>query len=149
VVSAEAESELIDKAEVEFYLDEVKYAYWDLATLGERWDEIREASAAEEMENDEFLSILYDEIIPMNLELLEKIEAIQTPNDATTEINETLIDAVGNQQLAFTEFASAIETGDISKITTANGLLNDVRKSDREFARKLDQLLSEYDIEME
>lgn len=142
-------SELSDKVEVEVYFDEAKESYLGVTSLGERWDELREASASGQIDDYEFRDILYEEILPLNMELLEELEAIQTPNEETTDINETIIEAIGNQHLAFTEIIFAIETGDLSKITSANELLNDVRKKDREFVRKLEALLLKYNIDYE
>ncbi|PIC59066.1 hypothetical protein CSV80_00655 [Sporosarcina sp. P12(2017)] len=136
-----------DKAEVKSYLDEVKTSYIKLSDLGARWDELREASTTGEIDDYELGVLIQEEVLPANMALLEELEAIRTPNDETTEVNEILIEAIGNQQLAFTEILSAIETGDSSKITSANALLNDVRKNDREFGRKIEQLLSDYNLE--
>lgn len=136
-----------DKAEVKIYLDKVKVSYIKLSELGARWDELREASASGEIDDYEVGESIHEEVLPANMALLEELEAIRTPNDETTEANEILIEAIGNQQLAFTEILSAIETGDSSKITSANALLNDVRKTDREFGRKIEQLLSDYNLE--
>lgn len=147
--TSSGKSNVRDIAGVEVYVDEVMATYLELVTLGMRWDELREASASGEIDDYELGDIIYEEIIPLNMNLLEDLEAIRTPNEETTDINETLIEATGNQQLAFTEIVAAIESGDSSKITSANALLNDVRKSDREFARKLEQLLLEYGIELE
>lgn len=138
---------LSDKSDVEAYLDEVREYYLELNVLGERWDELREASAAGEIDDYELGDIINDEIIPLNMELLEGIEDIYTANDEVADVNEILIEAIGNQQLAFTEILSAIETGDSSKITSANALLNDVRKGDREFSRGIEKLMIDHDID--
>lgn len=136
------------KAEVEEYLDEVRPVALDLTALGERWDEVRNYSANGEIDDIEFGNILYDEMIPLNMDLQERAENINTPNDRIADMNEIFIDMIGDQQLAFTEILSAIETGDSSKITSANALLNDVRKKEREYMRELEKLVEEYDVDM-
>lgn len=138
-----------DKNETEKYLKEVLTISAEVDQLGLWWDEIRNASANGEIDDAELGIVIYEEVIPLNMELLERIEEINPPTEQTVEANETFIDMMGDQQLAFTEILSAIETGDSSKITSANSLLNDVRKSERELVRKLEAIIEEHDINIE
>lgn len=140
---------VIDKKDIEAYLDEVKVAYLELISLSGRWNELREASVAGEIEDSVFGDGISEEIIPANTVLVEKIEAIATPDDKTAETNDVLMDAAENQLLAFTEIIYTIETGDSSKISSTNALLNKVRESDIEFAKRIDELITEYDINPE
>ncbi|MEX3743537.1 hypothetical protein [Lysinibacillus xylanilyticus] len=55
------------------------------------------------------------------------------------EIHEKLIDMLNKQSSALSEIASAIDTNDYSKITTANEYLSEVRKIEREYVRELEK----------
>ena len=103
LVEKDEVEEVIDKKDIEAYLDEVKVAYLELISLSGRLNELREASAAGEIEDSVFGDVISEEIIPANTVLVEKIEAIATPDDKTAETNDVLMDAVENQLLAFTE----------------------------------------------
>lgn len=133
--------------EVKAYVEETRLAYLELAELGVSWDELRNASANGEITDYDFGLTIFEEIIPANADLVEKVEAIIAPTDETIETSELLISAVNKQQQAFTEVLSAIDTGDASKITSANSILTEVRTIDRDFARKMEALVTKYGIE--
>lgn len=145
--TSEEESEAADKKKVETYLNEVAISFVKLGELSERWNELRQSSADGEISDVELGEIISNEILPTNMNHLEELEAIPTTTEETTEINEMAIEFVGDQQLAFTEILSAIETGDSSKITSANAILNEVRKTERETVRKLESLVEKHGIE--
>lgn len=146
--NAATNTESLEKeAEVLAYIEEVRLAYQELAELGAHWDELLQSSANGEINDYDLAVVVWEDIIPVNSELVTKIEGIIPPTDETVEANEILIDAVSKQHLAFTEIVSAVDTEDASKITSANEILNEVRKLDREFARKIEALVTKYDIE--
>lgn len=136
-----------DKNEVETYIIEAKKLYSELMTLLERYEELQGVVVADEIDDHEFASFLNDEIIPTNNKIREDIKAIHAPNEQTVKANELLMDAVGNQQTAFTEILLAIESGESIKTITANERLDDSRKSADHFVNKIEQLLIDYDIE--
>lgn len=146
--NADTNTESLEKEdEVLAYVEEVGLAYQELAELGAYWDELRDSSANGEISDYDLAVAVWEDIIPVNNELVTKVEGIIPPTDETVEVNEILIDAVSKQHLAFTEIVAAVDTEDPSKITSANEILNEVRKLDREFGRKMEALVTKYGIE--
>ncbi|WP_339216209.1 hypothetical protein [Solibacillus sp. FSL W8-0372] len=145
--SADTNTDSLEKeAEVLAYVEEVRLAYQELAELGAHWDELRQSSANGEISDYDLAVVIWEDILPVNNDLVTNVESILPPTDETVEVNEILIDAVSKQHLAFSEIVAAIDTGDTSKITSANEILNEVRKLDREFARKMESLITKYGI---
>lgn len=136
-----------DKKEVATYIIEAKKLYSELMTLLERYEELKGVSVAGEIDNHEFGEFLNDEIIPTNSKLLEDVKTIYAPNEDTVKTNQLLMDAVNNQQTAFTEALFAIESGESIETTSAIERLDNSRKSADEFVKKIEQLLIEYNIE--
>ncbi len=137
---------LQDKEQVQVYVDQVRNAYIQIAELGGRWDEMREASANQAITDYDFADLIAIEILPWNMVLIEELEAILPPNEETTLLHEMLIDAMNKQHLAFGEIRDAVYTGDYTKITKANEILAEVRKIDREFSREMEALIEKYGV---
>ena len=137
---------LQDKEQVQVYVDEVRNAYLQIAELGGRWNELREASSAQVITDYEFADIIAVEILPWNMALIETLEAIIPPNEETVLLHEMLIEAMNKQHLAFSEIMDAVYTGDYTKITKANEILAEVRKADRDFGRQMEALIEKYGV---
>lgn len=132
------------KTDAEKYIKSVKPILKDATELGNRWDELRKASANGEISDAEFGSAIAEEILPRNLEISEASEALSLKiDDKFVDTHELLIEMLNKQHLAFTEVISAVDTGDASKLTTANEYLNDVRTIERKYARELEKLKGE------
>lgn len=147
VETEEAEEVSIDKEHVQYYVDDVRVAYMQVSDLAVRWDELRFSSSNGQMDSYTFATAIYEEVLPQNMYVLEGIEAIIPPNDDIAATHEILIDAISKQHIAFSEIAAGLDANDPNKITKANEILNEVRKLDREFSRKMEALIKEYGIE--
>ncbi|MBD7945111.1 hypothetical protein H9650_13375 [Psychrobacillus sp. Sa2BUA9] len=136
-----------DKELVQYYVDDVRVAYMEVTDLAVRWDELRFGSSNGQLDSYTFATTIYEEILPQNMFVLENIEAIIPPNDDIAATHEILIDAISKQHIAFSEIAAGLDANDPNKITKANEILNEVRKLDREFSRKMEALIKEYGIQ--
>ncbi|QGM30474.1 hypothetical protein GI482_08840 [Bacillus sp. N3536] len=136
-----------DKELVQYYVDDVRVAYMEVTDLAVRWDELRFGSSNGQLDSYTFATAIYEEILPQNMFVLENIEAIIPPNDDIAATHEILIDAISKQHIAFSEIAAGLDANDPDKITKANEILNEVRKLDREFSRKMEALIKEYGIQ--
>lgn len=150
-VEAEVEAEVEveeEKEEIELYIDEIREVSMQLGELSANWDKLRNASANGEIDDYSFVESIYYDIAPVSIAVSEEIEGIVPPTDKTVELHEILIEVVNTQHLAFTEIAAAIESGDVSKVTSGNELLNEVRKKEREYVRGMEALAEEYGISL-
>lgn len=136
-----------DKELIQYYVDDVRDAYMQVSDLAVQWDELRMGASNGEIDSYTFATAIYEEILPQNMFVLENIEAIIPPNDDIAATHELLIDAISKQHIAFSEVAAGMDANDPNKITKANEILNEVRKLDREFGRKMETLIKEYGIE--
>lgn len=136
-----------DKEIIQYYVDDVRDAYMQVSDLAVQWDELRMGASNGEIDSYTFATAIYEEILPQNMYVLETIEAIIPPNDDIATTHELLIDAISKQHIAFSEVAAGMDANDPDKITKANEILNEVRKLDREFGRKMETLIKEYGIE--
>lgn len=118
-----------------------------VSDLAVQWDELRMGASNGEIDGYTFATAIYEEILPQNMYVLENIEAIIPPNEDIATTHELLIDAISKQHIAFSEVAAGMDANDPDKITKANEILNEVRKLDREFGRKMETLIKEYGID--
>ena len=142
----EANHKLNEQKEIEGYIKEVNAAYDSLLVLSQNWDELREKSANGEVDDFTVAEILSTDFLSNNGELVKVIESIEPPNDEIKKTHEVLIDAVNKQQQAFIEIIAAVEGLDASKLTSANSLLAEVRKKDREFVSSMRDVVEKYNI---
>ncbi|WP_342560655.1 hypothetical protein NSQ95_07755 [Psychrobacillus sp. FSL W7-1457] len=152
VVEEEQEVEVVeevsaDKELIQLYVDDVRDAYMQVSDLAVQWDELRMGASNGEIDGYTFATAIYEEILPQNMYVLENIEAIIPPNEDIATTHELLIDAISKQHIAFSEVAAGMDANDPDKITKANEILNEVRKLDREFGRKMETLIKEYGID--
>lgn len=143
----EVETVTEDKEIIQNYVDDVRVAYMQVSDLAIQWDDLRIGASNGEIDSYTFATAIYEEILPQNMFVLENIEAIIPPNDDIAATHELLIDAISKQHIAFSEVAAGMDTNDPDKITKANEILNEVRKLDREFGRKMETLIKEYGID--
>ncbi|WP_342566641.1 hypothetical protein MKY09_11205 [Psychrobacillus sp. FSL K6-4046] len=149
VTKEEEKTEVVtaDKELIQYYVDDVRDAYMQVSDLAVQWDELRMGASNGEIDSYTFATAIYEEILPQNMFVLENIEAIIPPNDDIAATHELLIDAISKQHIAFSEVAAGMDANDPDKITKANEILNEVRKLDREFGRKMETLIKEYGID--
>ena len=142
-----AEEVTKDKELAQYYVDDVREAYMQVSDLAVQWDELRIGASNGEIDSYTFATAIYEEILPQNMFVLENIEAIIPPNEEIAATHELLIDAISKQHIAFSEVAAGMDANDPNKITKANEILNEVRKLDREFGRKMEKLIKEYGLD--
>ncbi|MEX3743567.1 hypothetical protein [Lysinibacillus xylanilyticus] len=120
------------------YIQSIGPIMEEIINFGVQWDELRQQSAEGALNDQDFGLKIVNELIPKNLKLTEKVELLDVEKELV-EIHEKLIDMLNKQSSALSEIASAIDTNDYSKITTANEYLSEVRKIEREYVRELEK----------
>lgn len=143
----EKSSDVLKKEDVISYLDEIKPQFASIVAVGTQFDVLRTSSANGEIDNFTFAESISNEIAPMNLKIVETVEAIKPPNELI-ELHEKIISMLNSQQPAFTEIVAAINNNDASKLTTANELLAEARKLDREVTNELKTIVEEHGVTM-
>jgi tetratricopeptide (TPR) repeat protein len=144
----QAETKKQVEEEIIEYIATIKEYYSEVISLSSKWDELRNASANGEIDDYTFAEVLLYDIIPASRTVTDEVNLVFAPSDETKAAHEALIGALEKQHQAFTEVLAAIDQGDISKITTANQLLADARKLDREFVSLLEPLIEAYGIDL-
>lgn len=120
------------------YIESVSPIMEEISNFGVQWDELRQQSADGTLSDQDFGLKVFNELIPKNIEITEQLESLDVDNELV-DIHERLIDMLNKQNSALSEIASAIDTSDFSKITTANEYLSEARKIEREVIRELEQ----------
>lgn len=136
------------KEAFEKYLIEVRPVMSDFYDVSLYYEELRSASADGQLSDYDFATALFDEVIPEGLIVTEDLEAI-FPDKQFRAFHEKIIEMANVQHRAMTEIVSALETGDMSKITSANTLLSEARKIDREVAYELKELSDQYGVPLQ
>ncbi|MDE3838611.1 hypothetical protein C0966_04295 [Bacillus methanolicus] len=137
------------KKDFEEYLNKVQpIVLEDLANFAAKFEELKNQSINGEITDIEFGQAIVDELLPTATQIQEDVEAIM-PAKEIRDLHETLIDMTAKNAQALSEIVSAIESGDSSKITSANELLSEARKLERDYVYDIKEYAAKYDIEFE
>jgi hypothetical protein len=134
---------------LEDYLKSMMPVIDETEKLAATWDELRQQSAAGRISDLEFGARVLNDLMPRTRDLAERAEALSA--DVAPELrdaHEELINALNLNLQAFSEVVAAVDTGDYSRITSANRLLSDARAAERHYVQKLDELAAEYGIKL-
>lgn len=132
------------------YVESVWPVIEQVNDLSRRWDDLREKSMAGQVTDLEFGERLLDDFMPKTRDLVEKAEGLSVGiSKNLRDVHEDLISALNLTLQAFSEVATAIDAGDLSRITSANKLLSDGRAAERRYVQKLEDLATEYGVKFE
>lgn len=134
----------------ENYISTVSPTLAEVGQFAAAWDELRAMSVNGEITDVDFGTIVYEDALPHAVNLQESFEDISlTIDQEFQETHEIMIQALSSQVQAFSEIVAAIDSGDMSKITSANELLSAARENERKYMQKLKNQATELGIEME
>ncbi|WP_214484894.1 hypothetical protein [Bacillus sp. SM2101] len=136
------------KEAFENYLLEVGPILVEHAALAEVYEVLRTSSANYEITDEEFAEILYSEILPVGTSIQDELESI-IPDKEFRDLHEKFIKMIAKGLQGMTELVAAVETGDTSKITSANTLLAEARELDRDALYDMQDLADKYGVELE
>lgn len=88
-----------------------------------------------------------DTLIPEGKKMQEELAAIH-PEPEFHDVHEKIKKMVDSSVQAFTELVAAIDTGDVSKVTTANQLMAEAREIDRQSLGDFQNLAKKYGVEL-
>ena len=103
----------------------------------------------EYIDNFTIFKILSDSIIPNSRKLIEEAELIQPSTKEVREIHELYINAITQQDSAFTLMLSALENQDYEVLTKANEKLNEGRKAIRDYTYEIESLAKSNNVILE
>lgn len=135
---------------LEGYLKSVLPLINEIDALAKQWDDLRQQSAAGRISDLEFGERVISDFMPRTRDLAERAEALSV--DVPRELrsaHEELINVLNLNLQAFSEVVAAIDTGDYSRLTSANKLLSDARAAERRYVQKLEDLAAEYGVRFE
>lgn len=130
--------------EVFTYIQNTQGSFQELMNIGGQWSEVYNAATNGTITNEELASRVTNEILPLNEELMTQIENYVAPTDATSKINDILVNAVTTQHDALQEVVNGIQNGDSSVLNSANQLMSDVQGFEGEFTKLIQNIITEY-----
>lgn len=142
-VAVQAESS-VKREDFESYTGEIQPFLADIEKIAGDYEEIKQSSADGEIDDEEFSNRLYIDIAPTYVELLSTIGGISPPKPLR-ETHEKLINMLSENLEAMTEPVAAVEMGDSSKVTSANSLLSEARKIERDFIYDIEEIHSTFE----
>jgi hypothetical protein len=137
-----------DKEEAVSYLKEVEPSLLKIQEVSLAYEDYRSKSANGEIDDYEFYDAISNEVLPGYIEISEDLELIM-PSKEFKDAHELAIEMINKSTMAMTEIMSAIDTQDMSKITSANSMLGDARKLERDYVYKMQEIADEYNISLE
>ncbi|MBB5173569.1 hypothetical protein [Texcoconibacillus texcoconensis] len=100
--------------------------------------------------NDKDLYIHLEEVVlPMYLDFIEQLEAINPETSEIRELHEIYISAVNTQYNAMVKLLGAIDYQDHGMVSQSNQMLSEGRAKIREFHNEMDGLIEEYNVEFD
>lgn len=137
----------ISKEDFNAYFEEINPILEEIGTTATKYEDIRSQSAEGKITDQEVLDTIYNELLPEQTTIQEEIEAVM-PKKEFRETHELLNQMIAKNQQAYTEILSVLQTGDTSKMTSANELLTEARKLERDFMYGLQDLADTYGVEL-
>ncbi|WCN36386.1 hypothetical protein [Aneurinibacillus uraniidurans] len=129
------------------YLDSIRPILQENVELGAKFQEARTQSSNRQLSNADFAKLLSDTLIPEGNKMQEELAAIH-PEAEFHDVHEKLNKMVGSSVQAFTELVAAVDTGDTSKVTSANQLMAEARELDQQLLGDLQSLAKKYGVEL-
>lgn len=128
------------------YLDSVQPILKDNIQWGAKYEELRNKSANGQLSDADFAAAITNELIPQGTKIQERLEAV-LPEEDFRNVHEKLNKMMAKNLQAMTELVAAVDTADMSKVTSANNLLAEARELDRQSLYDLQDLAKKYGVE--
>jgi|GEM_PF-2212010 len=129
----------------ENYMNSITPILQEIGQWGQKYEDLRTQSVNGQVTDEEFAATISEELLPEGIKIQEKMEGIMPEKDfrdAHEKMNQML--AKNNQ--AFTEIIAAVNSGDASKLTSANSLLTEARELERQAYYDLKDLADKYGV---
>ena len=122
------------------YRQSVQPILSEMAQISEKWDTLRRKNGNGQVSDLQFAIITQKEIAPALVSLQERMEAIEPHKDlrATHELG---IKIINKNLQAMNEVVAAVFEGNMSKITSANGLMAEARELERKYVNQLEDFI--------
>jgi hypothetical protein len=130
------------------YMKAVQPTLISMSESSKKYESVRSQSANGEISDEEFGQKLSDEVLPNYTKIQDDLEDVLPPKNLRST-HEILLKAISKNNEGMTEILSAINTGDASKITSANALLSEGRKAERDYVYKIQDLADKYGLEFD
>ena len=145
--AAKVEQKDPSKEIVKKYIEEIKPLVAEIEKIGQDFETLRQKSINGEITDEEFGQEIAKNILPASMKLQTKAAELM-PDKEVRGIHEKLIDMVSKNSQGLSEIVSAIDTGDASKITSANELLSEATKTERDFVYDMQDLTEKYNLNL-
>lgn len=136
-----------EKKNFNSYLTDVRPVVQDLSVFAKDFDALRQESIDGVIDDYTFGSRVTEEFLPTSVEMQERIEQIVPPKELR-DTHAKMIKMMAKNTEGMSEIVSAIDTGDASKITSANSLLTEARTTEREYMYDLQDLADKYEVSL-
>lgn len=130
--------------EVFTYVQNTQSTFGEIMNLSGQWTEAFNAVTNGEMTNAELTSIVTNEILPANEDLMTQIKNFTPPNEATAIINDLLVNAVTTQHEALLSAINGIQIGDVSVLNSANQMISEIKGFEGQFTNMIQNIITEY-----
>lgn len=131
------------------YLDQLRPILLENLEILNYVEEIKQYAANGEILDEEFLEIMYSDIIPSNTELQLELENIQVEIPEIRSAHEKIILFMSKNTEIYSEMVAFVETGDSSKFNSANSLATESRQIEREANYELQELAEKYGVSLQ
>jgi hypothetical protein len=134
------------KEAFENYLATITPILQEIGDWAQKYEDLRTKSANGQITNEEFVEVISNELLPRGNEIQEKMESV-LPEKEFRDIHEKMNNMLAKNNQAFTEIIAAVNSGDASKITSANNLLAEARELERQAYYDLQDLANQYGVQ--
>jgi ABC-type glycerol-3-phosphate transport system substrate-binding protein len=136
------------KEEALNYLKEIQPILIKIQEVSLVYEDYRSKSANGEIDDNTFYTGISQEVLPGYIQISDDLELMMPPKEFK-DAHELAIEMNNKSSQAMSEILSALDTQDMSKITSANSILADARKSERDYVYKLQEISDKYGISLE
>ncbi|KYD04162.1 hypothetical protein B4102_3311 [Heyndrickxia sporothermodurans] len=137
-----------DKEDFKSYVNDVTPIINEIAqSFGKDFEDLKQQNVDGKINDAELGEAIGSNLVPQGVKLQDKVEQIRPPKKLR-DTHELLINMIAKNQQAMTEIVAAISAGDASKITSANDLLTEARKLERDYAYEMEDIAKGYGLEL-
>lgn len=135
---------LEDASEVLTYVQTTQGTFQELLNISGQWTETFNAATNGEITNEQLVSVVTNDILPLNEALMTQIEGFVPPTDTTAMINDVLVNAVTTQNEALVNVVNGIQSGDASVLDSANEMIANVQGFEGQFSKMIQDIITQY-----
>lgn len=136
-----------EKEEFKEYLTQVRPIVQEMSVFAKDFEALRQESIDGIIDDMTLNERISEEFLPKSVQIQQTVEKIMPPK-ILRETHGKMIGMMAKNTEGLSEIISALDTGDASKITSANNLLTEARTIEREYMYDLQDLSEKHGVSL-